>query len=365
MSLLALLAALAITWLWKPQPVEAQLIHLQVSRLLPEYAAELRQESAELQALFIDYSDDAVLSAKARIALLRYPDMARAILPLYGGEPQFKQVLREYGESIMPPIHYFMTHEVGTLGVMQGASALAQSAGKAVARFWDKDPAASPPDPAVNDAALTPTQRGWYAIQFIESEGYDFLGQFVVSPDGQVGWVQTERLLEGVNAFFAGGVRSLESKLRRDEQVELGDMGWAALDVAIGVSALKVLRMGRSGAIATRSMNFSQRSAALGSSLWRGSAVAGFLVEFGAPAVLAYLVVRHPSVLNSMFGALASTLGLPAGLVQVLGWTLVLLPIVFLGRFLLGPIALLFAIFGRILKWLDAAMRGRKSVKAV
>src|SRR5690606_39155814 len=142
-----------------------------------------------------------------------------------------------------------------------------------------------------------------YAIQFLTLEGYDFLGQFVVSQDGEVGWVQTERVLEGINSFFASGVRGLETRLRRDEAVGLGDVGWAAVDVAIGVGALKVLRMGKAGSASARSLTFSERSAALGSGLWRGSVVGARLVKYGAPAVLAYIAVRHPSVINSMLGS--------------------------------------------------------------
>src|SRR3546814_13275742 len=75
------------------------------------------------------------------------------------------------------------------------------------------------------------------------------------------------------NSFFAGGLKGLETKLRRDEPIVAGDVGWAALDVAIGVGALKVLRMGKTGVAGGRSLTFSQRSAALGSGLWRTSAI--------------------------------------------------------------------------------------------
>src|SRR3546814_15158866 len=88
-----------------------------------------------------------------------------------------------------------------------------------------------------------------------------------------VSWIQTERVLEGINSFFAGGLKGLETKLRRDEPIVAGDVGWAALDVAIGVGALKVLRMGKTGVAGGRSLTFFQRSAALGSGLWRTSEI--------------------------------------------------------------------------------------------
>src|SRR3546814_6563067 len=94
------------------------------------------------------------------------------------------------------------------------------------------------------------------------------------------------------NSFFAGGLKGLETKLRRDEPIVAGDVGWAALDVAIGVGALKVLRMGKTGVAGGRSLTFSQRSAALGSGLWRTSAIGTRLLKYGAPAVLAYIAIR-------------------------------------------------------------------------
>src|SRR5690606_31901850 len=101
----------------------------------------------------------------------------------------------------------------------------------------------------------------------------------------------------------------------------------------------KVLRMSRTGAAGGRSLTFSQRSAALGAGLWRGSGVGSRLVKYGAPAVLAYIAIRHPSVINSLLGSAAERLGLPVELVQVVGWTLVLLPLILLLRLILGPLA--------------------------
>lgn len=353
--LLALLGALLITSLYKPKPLEAQLLHLQVERAMPEAADEIAGEPAEIQALFLAYAEDPVLLAKARLALLRYPDMARPIFLMLGESPDFREVLRRYGEDVVLPIHFFLTHEVFTLELMRGLSETAQSALSTVRRLWNGDE----PAQAASTGALTTEERGRYAVQFIKAEGYDFLGQFVISPKGEVGWVQTERVLEGINSFFAGGIKGLEGKIRRDETVAVGDVGWAALDVAIGVSALKVLRMGRTAAVGGRSLTFSQRSAALGAGLWRGSAIGARLVKYGAPAVLAYIAIRHPSVINSLLGSAAEKLGLPVGLVQVVGWTLVLLPIMLLLRFILGPLAWLMAGMVGMLRGLDRLLRRR------
>src|SRR3546814_17344408 len=99
-SLLALFAALLITLLFKPKPLEAQLLHLQLEQTMPEYAQALAPEPAELQALFLVYADDPVLSAKARLALLRYPEIARTILLMFGDRRELKEVVCKYWKSV-------------------------------------------------------------------------------------------------------------------------------------------------------------------------------------------------------------------------------------------------------------------------
>lgn len=354
-SLLALLVALLMAVFYRPQPLEAQLLHLQIERAMPEYANALSGESADLQALFLMYADEPVLLAKARLMLLRYPDMARSLLPTYGDSAEFQKVLSKYGEDIALPIHYFVTNEVFTLELMQGVSDAARAAMKALRSLRGDNEEEKTLDSA--DRVLTGEQRGWYAIRFLETEGYSFIGQFVMAQDGTVRWVQTERVLEGLNSFFAGGIRGLETKVHRNESVTAGDMGWAAVDVAVGVSAFKILRMGRTGvsgvgAVGSQTLTFSQRSAALGTGLWRGSLVGTRMLKYGAPAILAYIAVRHPSVIHSLLGNVAEKLGLPVALVQVVGWTLLLTPVFWLLHCLLRPLAWLVSGFASLLRWL-------------
>ena len=352
-GLLAFLGALLITGLYTPRSLEAQLMHLQVERAMPEMADELAAESAAIQALFLAYADDPVLLAKARLALLRYPDMARPIFLALGENQDFLDALRSYGEDVILPIHYFRGNEIFTLELMRGASETTRSALGAVQRLWNGDEPAT----ARAGGALSGDERGEYAVQFLKAEGYDFLGQFAMGPQGQVVWIQTERVLEGINRFFAGGVKGLETRLRRDGELALGDLGRAALDVAIGVSAFKLLRMGRTGAAGAGSLTFSQRSAALGAGLWRGSAIGARLVKYGAPAVLAYIAVRHPSVIHSLLASAAEKLGLPVTLVQVAGWTLVLLPVLLLLRLIMGPLVWLLAGMAGLLRGFDRLLR--------
>ncbi len=358
--LLALLSALGIALARPPLPYEERLVQLQLEQLWPEYAAELRDEPLELRALLVDYADDPLLATKARLALLRYPQMARPILQLYGAEPEFQHILRAYGENIVPPIHYFLSHDIRTLALIDQAGetwrALQEAAGRLQAALQARSP--PPAAEAGSEGGLTAVERGWYAVLFIHDQGHNFLGQFVVRADGEVRWIQTERWLEAANALFLGGVRALETKHRLDQPIEAADWGWAAVDVALGVGVLKVLRMGRAGAVAGRPMSFSQRSLALSPALLRGSAVTARLARYGAPLALAYVALRHPSVLNSMLGRLAATLGLPVLPVQVLGWSLLLLPLLYLAQLLLRPLAALLAVLGATLLRLESFLGG-------
>ena len=337
---LAVVGAALITGLSRPKPLETQLVHLQVEHAMPQYAGDLATEPAALQALLLGYADDPILLAKAHVALLRYPDISREVLLLYGDIPAFREVLARYGEDAILPIHYFLHNEVFTLEVMRSLGASARSAFEAARSLWSGD------EGVTSERAtgpLTGEERGRYAIHFIEQEGYDFIGQFVLNAQGLVDRVQIERVLEAINRFFAGGLKGLETRYRRDEAIGIGDVGWAAVDVAVGIGAFKLLRMGRAGAAGGRSLTFSQRSAVVGAGLWRGTVVGSRLVKYGAPAILAYMAVRHPSVINSLLVSAAEKLGLPAWPVQLVGWTLVLLPVLLVLRLILGPLVWLLA----------------------
>ncbi|HLU00043.1 MAG TPA: hypothetical protein VKZ70_09920 [Burkholderiaceae bacterium] len=344
-TLLAAAIALLITAAFEPRSLDEQLVHLQVEQEVPEYADELTAESPELQALFLVYSDDPILVSKAWVAFLRYPQLARTVLLSFGDSSIFQDVLRRYGEDILLPIHYFMTHEVATLQLMRSMNETARALADAI-RSWS---GTAEEAEELTSGAMTPEERGLYAIHFLDQEGYGFLRQFVLSSDGAVQWVQTDRVLESLNRFFAGGISDMERKLKQDQSLTAADVGWAALDVAVGVSAFKLLRMGRATS-ATRSLTLSQRSAAVGAGLWRGTLIGARVAKYGAPAVLAYMALRHPSVLNSLLADAARTFGVPVPLALWLGWSLILLPIILVLRVLLRPAGWLLLVLGRLMR---------------
>jgi hypothetical protein len=356
--LLAILFAAVVSLRAEPVPVEHRLISIEASERLPGFPG-LSDEPIELQAAIIDLGDDPLLLLKARAALMVYPDMARSILPLYASEPEFQRILRRYGEHVLPPIDYFLRHSVSTVEWMNAASVQFQRARSYFEQFLDGSGSSETEQQQPVSGPLTPTERGWYAVNFIDREGVDFLGQFETDVEGQTQWVQTERVTEGVTQFFTGGIRQLESSYRSDGELTASDIGWASVDVLVFASAVKFLRAGRAVAKTTQGARVSTRSAALAARMTGGAR----LVLRGAryakwPAVIGvgYLVVSHPSLISDVFAAAAELFGFPPLVGQFVGWALILAPALYLLSWLPVPLAGLLKGSAELLVWL----RGRR-----
>jgi hypothetical protein len=63
------------------------------------------------------------------------------------------------------------------------------------------------------------------------------------------------------------------------------------------------------------------------------------LGAYGAAAAVLYVVVRHPSLLNSVFAELAELIGISPWLVQAAGWSVVIALLMYLFSWLLVPAA--------------------------
>ncbi|WP_227663042.1 hypothetical protein [Marinobacter daqiaonensis] len=365
---LAMLLAAFTAGVHDPQPLEHRLVRIQAHESLPGIPG-LEDLPLELQAALLDLSDDPLVSLKARAAVIRYPDMAARVFPLYATEPEFHDILRRYGEAILPPLDYFLSNPVATIEAMNTIARRFDQARNYVERWGSDDEGGTgqPSSPAEAEAdapsdQLTPEQRGWYAVNFIDAEGHGFLGQFEVAEDGSVHWIQTERISEGVTDFFTSGIRQLETRQRTGEEIRLSDIGWASVDVLLFTSAVKVLRAGRAVAATTRGASLSTRSAALaarvtgaGRMVLRSARYARWPVIIGA----GYLVVRHPAVISDVLAEVARVVGLPAWFMQWLGWTLILLPLLVLARWLLIPLAALLRALVPVLLWLAGKGRER------
>jgi hypothetical protein len=328
---------------------EDQIIGVALHQSFGDAASQVAAEPLEVQALLLDYADNEPLLLKARSALLRYPDLARRILPVYGAEPEFQEVLLNYGEAALPPIGYFMDHDLASLEMRRALGERVEEVkllyGKLVGNAED----AASPSPTLAPK-LTAEERGWYAIQFLHEDGYDFVGQFAVAPDGKPVWVQTERMTEGLSDFFLGGVRGLETKWRQGTKVEGLDLGWAALDVATIATSVKLVRAvwaGRAaatgadaGIAATRAGGFSEQVALFGSRvLTRGGRLGVAIARYGAIPAAVYLMFRYPSLINATLAVFADRLGVKAWLVQFPFWFVALWITVRLALFLLGPLS--------------------------
>lgn len=67
--------------------------------------------------MLLDYAGDDDLNAtslrgelvlKAWIAFSKYPEQAPEVFRLYGSDPAFQKILRNYGEIVVPVIKYFL-----------------------------------------------------------------------------------------------------------------------------------------------------------------------------------------------------------------------------------------------------------------
>ena len=332
-AVVALVAGGAIALIAKPRLLDERLLELEVSAVVPEVADTLAGESAELQRLVLSYADEPVLLLKTEAALIRYPELAREVLPLYGDTAEFRSALAEYGEQVLVPVAYFRSNEVGTVAAIHRAGHGWRSALYASREYLSAGSGGVPPAPY---EPLSAVDRGWYAVNFVAAEGYNFLGQFSVDGSGQPVWIQSERFAEAFTSFFVSGIRELETTVREDESVTASQVAWAAVDVAIVVGVAKLARAGKGAAVASRS---AAGARSVGVTAQRLGVPR--LVAYGA---IAYVVVRHPGLVTDTLALIAELRGLPEWLVVGGGWALLLFPVLLALSWMLTLFLRLFAV---------------------
>ncbi len=322
-----------------------QLIRIQAEQDLGPIDPRILEEPAQVQATLLDYAADQELVLKAWIALSKYPATAREILLLYGSEPEFRDVLRRYGDAVVPVIQYFRDNDVWTVRALDAVTG-------ALKDLWDRltgDGQAKP-----GRVELGPAERGWYAVHFIKHEGHDFLGQFAVHADGKARWNQTDRVVKASTAFFTSGVRNLGTKIDLGQDITGADAFWAGLDVALVAVPAKLLLSGRAVARSGQELNFAARTRLVAPRLLPRGEFFRKLGAYGAAAATLYVVARHPSLLNSVFAELAELAGISPWVVQLAGWSIVIAIILMAFSWVLVPITTL-AIF--LLKQLQRLAR--------
>jgi hypothetical protein len=337
---IAAITSLAICHYWKPIPYNEKLVRIKAEQLLGPIDERITREPLEIQAVLLGYSDDKELTLKAWIALSKFPVKARNIFLLYGSEDEFKSILRSYGDAIIPVVQYFIDHEVQSLVVMKKTGTLIDTVSGCVKKIVDCVNAKSEPGPVEQKQSpeLGPTERGWYAINFIKEEGHSFLGEFKVGKNNDTHWVQTQRITNALALFFTGGIRAIETKYQLSEEITTGDVFFASLDVIPLVVAVKLLRAGKgvvtSGKVigtplivaktSEKELTLMSRTKLLGSRLIPKGAFFRQLGTYGAAVATAYVVITHPSLVNSLLEELAELLGLNPLLVQFSGWLLII-----------------------------------------
>jgi len=322
-----------------------QLIRVQAEQELGHIDAAILNEPLQVQATLLDYAGDKELVLKAWIALFKSQGTAREILLLYGSEPEFKEILRTYGDAVIPVIQYFRDNDVWTVKAMQ-------SVAQAARELW-RIMTGSEQEPA-KPVVLGPTERGWVAVNFIKHEGHDFLGQFAVDKDGKTVWNQTDRIVKAITSLFTSGVRKLETKHDLGEDITAADVFWAGLDVALVAVPAKLLVSGKAVARSGQELNLTTRTRLFAPRLLSRGQMFRKLGAYGAAAATIYIVATHPSLLNSVFAEIANLIGISPWIVQAAGWSVVIAFLIYVFSWLLIPIAK-FAFF--LLRWLERSSK--------
>ncbi|WP_322529198.1 hypothetical protein R5R73_06460 [Salinicola sp. LHM] len=368
--LFALVAGGVLTAVASHEPFEPRMVRLEAQRALPSLAPALAEESPEINALFLSYAGEPALWAAAWLAIRNHGDLAREALLDYGLDPAFQRVLVRFGADAVLPVSYYRDHDIAMLRAQHWLGTRYRQASEQLERWWgDENETSNDRDAGSEDATqkmesdtaslearspssetrsssadtLTSARRGQIAIAILEEEGHGFLAQFVVDSDGEVQWLQSERVVSDIGDFFTSGLRDLESQWRRGEPIGVADMGWAGVDLLVMTSAIKVLRAGRAVRAGTAVEGQGARAAARGVLAGGGRFVnLSRAAKVAAITGTVYVVLRHPSLVSALGANIGRWLGWPVWLGQFLIWTLALLPLLIVARFvyrwLLAPL---------------------------
>lgn len=370
--LFALVAAGVLSAVASQEPFEPRMVRLETQRALPSLADGLADESAGINAVFLSYADQPALWASAWLAIRNHGDLAREALLDYGLDPGFQRVLVKFGADAVLPVIYYRDHDIATLRAQHWLGTRYREASEQLARWWQDDADATgkssggAADETIESSGidnhgqvadgdsdnfdgltgekagptLTPARRGQMAIAILEAKGHAFLQQFVVTPDDEVSWLQSERLVSDVGDFFTSGLRDLESQWRQGEAIGVADIGWAGVDLLVMTSAVKVLRAGRVARAGVAVEGQGARAAGRGLLAGGGRFVnLSRAAKVAAVAGTAYVVVRHPSLVSALGANVAKWLGWPVWLGQFVLWLVVLLPLLIVARFVYRWIA--------------------------
>lgn len=388
---ISLLIAFVVSKFSSTFSLDEKLVSIQSKELLYDYDKSIPDEPAEIQTLLLDYIDDKNYFYKILISISRYQDMAREVIMIYGDDEDFIYTLKEYGESVIPPIYYFVQNDMPSLTLMQKAGDGIAGIGRAAMSLWNSATGSEEPVEKEDDQnetkSLGPLERGYYAINFAKQEGYDFIGQFNVDSNNQVKWNQTERITEGVTSFFTSGVKSIEKKHDLNQEITGSDALWAAADAAVLLSAVKVARLGKSAAqvgkvskgeqIGKGTLHISdvgratksavqigesgtvlRKSAAISRHLFsKTKYIRKFGKTIGVYIGSAVLVIKFPSLISAAVVTLAKLIGIPPKIALFVAWSFIIFFFMYPVMWVLKPI--IKGLYHSV-RWIDGAVKDYK-----
>ncbi|MBU2289250.1 MAG: hypothetical protein KKC85_22870 [Gammaproteobacteria bacterium] len=307
------LSAGAVAWTGTAS-YEEQLSDIMVEQGFSKDAYEIVSQSSVLMRLLAEAAGDRELVLNLELALLKHRGRALTVLEAFGTDPQFQKVLRRHGDLVIPVIDYFMVKDSATLWAKSKLSAV-----------WESISTVFGKKLVTEKLVYGPRLRGISAIETIREDGHHFLGQFVFDENGQAKRVQTDRVLEVLKKLFASGITDLESKYRRGDAISMPDIGWAGADVLSVFGATKAVAFLGKGAVSGKAVEeaavVSCSATLMAHTALVGEKYGARVAKRGAKLAAVYLVVRHPSLLSGVFGALGKFFGVPAWLAMLAGWS--------------------------------------------
>lgn len=308
-----------------PGGYAARIVTLEARATLPREVYAAAGDSPQLRALFLDAGDHPQLVARMKFALLDYPQDARNVLVAFGGDEDFQQALLDYGERIIPVIAYFQKTDLATMKLRFD-----------FARGWNKMLGKGEVDAG---KSYGPEYRGLFAIEAIHQEGHKFLAQFRIDEQGAVHWLMTPQVTTFISEFFTSGIAQVEEKVRLRQQLAVSDLASGTVDVVGGLGFLKLLRLakpaealtatgrvGRAG-LAAQPVTMAEKTTLYGGRVLSRDRVVRAL-KLGGTAAVVCITVRHPSLLSGLFEDIGAWLGLNAWVSKLIGWALLLAPLV-------------------------------------
>jgi hypothetical protein len=335
--LVSIVIAAILSFSLKTKSLDEQLINVAVEQNL-SFAAELiAQDSLETKAILLDYADKPELVIKSWLALRKYPNTAPQLFLLYGNDEDFQKAILRFDADVIPVVDYFFQHPISTLTVQATLGDVKNKVMQLVEQLsFTNLPNLIPSITQAFTASesftipeLTPAQRGRYAIEYLNQDGHNFLGQFAVDKDGNAQWIQTDRVTKTLASLLLGGVRGLEEKYKTKQEIGAEDMLWAGMDALVLAGSVKLLKASR--AVATsKELSAMQKSRGVikktqfFSTKLIKSDTARQLLKYSAVGTAMYIAIVHPSIINSVLDEVAGFFGIPPELLKMLVWTVLI-----------------------------------------